>query len=102
MVINNLIGCNKHIFVSSVGGVGSWAAEALAYRVGQLTLIDLDDICATNVNRQIHALTGTVGEAKVEAMKTRCELINPDIKINVIDDFITLDNIREHIQGFDM
>ena len=91
-----------HFCVIGIGGVGSWAAEALARTgVGQLTLIDLDDICATNVNRQIHALTGTVGEAKVEAMKTRCELINPDIKINVIDDFITLDNIREHIQGFD-
>ena len=91
-----------HFCVIGIGGVGSWAAEALARTgVGQLTLIDLDDICATNVNRQIHALTGTIGDAKVDAMKARCELINPDIKVNVIDDFITLDNIREHIQGFD-
>ncbi|BDF94427.1 tRNA cyclic N6-threonylcarbamoyladenosine(37) synthase TcdA [Pseudoalteromonas haloplanktis] len=91
-----------HFCVIGIGGVGSWAAEALARTgVGKLTLIDLDDICATNVNRQIHALTGTVGEAKVEAMKTRCELINPECEINVIDDFITLENIREHIQNFD-
>ena len=64
-------------------------------------LIDLDDIWATNVNRQIHALSGSIGQAKVDAMKSRCELINPECKVTVIDDFITLENIREHIQGFD-
>lgn len=91
-----------HFCIIGIGGVGSWAAEALARSgVGKLTLIDLDDICATNINRQIHAITGTVGNAKVDAMKARCELINPDCKIDVIDDFITLDNIPEHIQGFD-
>ncbi|WP_462158354.1 tRNA cyclic N6-threonylcarbamoyladenosine(37) synthase TcdA [Pseudoalteromonas sp. GB56] len=91
-----------HFCVIGIGGVGSWVAEALARTgVGQLTLIDLDDICVTNSNRQIHANKQTVGEAKVDAMKTRCELINPEIIVNVIDDFITLDNYREHIQGFD-
>ncbi|MBB1466964.1 tRNA cyclic N6-threonylcarbamoyladenosine(37) synthase TcdA [Pseudoalteromonas sp. SG41-5] len=91
-----------HFCVIGIGGVGSWAAEALARTgVGKITLIDLDDICATNVNRQIHALTGTVGEAKVVAMKARCELINPLCEVSVVDDFITLDNIREHISGFD-
>ena len=59
-----------HFCVVGIGGVGSWTAEALARTgVGKITLIDLDDICATNVNRQIHALTGTIGEAKVDAMK---------------------------------
>ena len=91
-----------HFCVVGIGGVGSWTAEALARTgVGKITLIDLDDICATNVNRQIHALTGTIGQAKVDAMKARCELINPECQISVIDDFITLDNIQEHIQGFD-
>lgn len=92
----------SHFCVVGIGGVGSWTAEALARTgVGKITLIDLDDICATNVNRQIHALTATIGEAKVNAMKARCELINPECIVNVIDDFITLDNIQEHIQGFD-
>ncbi|TMN60387.1 tRNA cyclic N6-threonylcarbamoyladenosine(37) synthase TcdA, partial [Pseudoalteromonas sp. S1727] len=91
-----------HLCVIGIGGDGSWAAEARARPgVGKLTLIALDDICATNVNRQIHALTGTVAEAKVEAMKTRCEVINPECVINVIDYFITLENIRENIQNFD-
>ncbi|MEL0604697.1 tRNA cyclic N6-threonylcarbamoyladenosine(37) synthase TcdA [Pseudoalteromonas undina] len=91
-----------HFCVVGIGGVGSWTAEALARTgVGKITLIDLDDICATNVNRQIHALSGSIGQAKVDAMKSRCELINPECKVTVIDDFITLENIREHIQGFD-
>lgn len=93
---------DAHFCVIGIGGVGSWVAEALARSgIGNLTLIDLDDICVTNTNRQIHALTNTVGAAKVEAMKTRCEAINPSITVNIIDDFITLDNIREHIQDFD-
>lgn len=93
---------HAHFCVVGIGGVGSWTAEALARTgVGKITLIDLDDICATNVNRQIHALSGTIGQAKVDAMKARCELINPECDVNVIDDFITLDNIQEHIQGFD-
>jgi tRNA A37 threonylcarbamoyladenosine dehydratase len=91
-----------HFCVVGIGGVGSWAAEALVRTgVGKLTLIDLDDICATNVNRQIHALSGTIGNAKVDAMKERCELINPECEVSVIDDFITLENIKDHIQEFD-
>ena len=88
-----------HFCVVGIGGVGSWTAEALARTgVGKITLIDLDDICATNVNRQIHALTGTIGQAKVDAMKARCELINPECQISVIDDFITLDNIQDLVK----
>lgn len=88
----------SHICVIGIGGVGSWVAEALARTgVGQITLIDLDDICATNINRQIHALTGTVGESKIEAMAKRIMLINPEAKVNLIDDFVTPENVSEYI-----
>lgn len=66
------------ITVVGIGGVGSWVAEALARSaVGTICLIDLDDICESNVNRQIHALTETVGAFKVEAMAERIAAINP-------------------------
>jgi tRNA A37 threonylcarbamoyladenosine dehydratase len=84
-----------HICIVGIGGVGSWVAEALARTaVGQLTLIDLDDICITNTNRQIHALQQTVGQAKVEAMAERIRQINPECKINIIEDFVTPDNTQ--------
>ncbi|WP_417222233.1 tRNA cyclic N6-threonylcarbamoyladenosine(37) synthase TcdA [Amphritea sp.] len=82
------------ICVIGIGGVGSWAAEALARSaIGHITLIDLDDICITNTNRQIHTLNTTIGEPKTEAMAERIRLINPDCQVEVVDDFITLDNI---------
>ena len=85
-----------HFCVIGIGGVGSWVAEALARNgVGQITLIDLDDICITNINRQIHALTDTIGESKVEVMSDRIKQINPDCRINVIEDFITTENLAE-------
>lgn len=87
-----------HICVVGIGGVGSWAVEALARTgIGELTLIDMDDVCVTNINRQIHALNGNVGQSKIEAMAERVRLINPDCKVNLIDDFITPDNVREYI-----
>ena len=65
-------------------------AEALARNgVGHITLIDLDDICTTNINRQIHALTDTVGLSKVEVMAARILQINPDCKVHQIEDFVT-------------
>ena len=68
-----------HVCVVGIGGVGSWAVEALARSgIGQLTLVDFDDVCISNVNRQLHALTGTFGQPKVEAMAARVQLINPD------------------------
>ena len=89
---------DSHVCVIGIGGVGSWVAEALARTgVGELTLIDLDDICATNVNRQIHAMTGTVGQMKVDAMAERIKLINPEAKVNCIDDFIAKDNLFEYL-----
>ena len=85
-----------HFCVIGIGGVGSWAAESLARTgVGEITLIDLDDICTTNTNRQIHALTSTVGESKVEVMAERINAINPDCRVNVIEDFVTEDNLAE-------
>ncbi|WED21240.1 tRNA cyclic N6-threonylcarbamoyladenosine(37) synthase TcdA [Vibrio sp. JC009] len=87
-----------HVCVVGIGGVGSWAVEALARSgIGELTLIDMDDVCVTNINRQIHAMTGTVGQAKVEVMAERVKLINPDCKVNLIDDFITPENVGEYI-----
>ncbi|MDO6445922.1 tRNA cyclic N6-threonylcarbamoyladenosine(37) synthase TcdA [Colwellia sp. 1_MG-2023] len=93
----------SHFCVIGIGGVGSWAAEALARSgVGEITLIDLDDICTTNINRQIHALTDTVGESKVDVMAARIKQINPECKIHVIEDFVTAENLNELMaKGFD-
>lgn len=86
----------SHFCVIGIGGVGSWVAEAFARNgVGQITLIDLDDLCITNINRQIHALTETVGLSKVDVMAERIKQINPECKINIIEDFVTLENIKE-------
>lgn len=87
-----------HFCVIGIGGVGSWVAEALARTaIGQISLIDLDDICVTNTNRQIHALQNSVGDAKVDAMSQRIGLINPECKVNVIEDFITPDNVHNYL-----
>lgn len=84
-----------HFCVIGIGGVGSWTAEAFARNgVGQLTLIDLDDLCVTNINRQIHALTETVGLSKVDVMADRIKQINPECQVNVIEDFVTLENVQ--------
>lgn len=88
----------SHFIVVGIGGVGSWAAESLARTaVGEITLIDLDDICVSNTNRQIHALTQSVGQLKVEAMAQRIQSVNPECKVNAIADFITVDNLMELI-----
>lgn len=80
----------SHVVVVGIGGVGSWAAEALARSgVGELTLIDMDHVAESNVNRQIHALTPTLGQAKVAAMRDRIALINPDCRVHGVDDFVT-------------
>ena len=89
-----------HVVVIGIGGVGSWAAEALARNaIGSMTLIDLDNIAESNVNRQIHALDGTFGKAKVSAMHERILSINPSCKVREIEDFITLENIT-HLLSF--
>ncbi len=79
-----------HVAVVGVGGVGSWTAEALARSgVGRLTLIDLDEVCISNSNRQLHTLTDTVGRSKVQVMAERLLAINPEIQVDAIDDFFT-------------
>ena len=79
----------SHVVVVGIGGVGSWAAESLARSgVGQLTLIDLDHVAESNINRQIHALEETVGQAKVLAMRDRIVQINPDCVVHCIEDFV--------------
>lgn len=90
----------SHVCVIGIGGVGSWAAEALVRSgIGQLTLIDMDDICVTNTNRQIHALQGNVGRLKTEVMAERLQLINPDCRIHIIDDFITEENLKGYVDA---
>lgn len=85
-----------HVAVVGIGGVGSWAAEALArHGVGALTLIDLDHIAESNINRQVHALSDTLGQAKVEAMAARIHGINPACQVHLVDDFLTPDNVSE-------
>jgi tRNA threonylcarbamoyladenosine dehydratase len=82
------------VMVVGVGGVGSWAVEALARSaVGALVLVDLDVIAQSNINRQIHALTNTLGANKVDVMQQRVQQINESCKVQVIDDFLTLDNL---------
>ncbi|HEY6170428.1 MAG TPA: tRNA threonylcarbamoyladenosine dehydratase [Verrucomicrobiae bacterium] len=79
-----------HVAVVGIGGVGTWAAEALARSgVGALTLIDLDEICVSNVNRQLHALDGTIGRAKVEVMAERVRAINPECRVQAVAQFFT-------------
>jgi tRNA A37 threonylcarbamoyladenosine dehydratase len=83
----------SHVAVVGIGGVGSWAAEALARSgVGELTLIDLDHIAESNINRQIHALAATLGQAKVQAMAERIAQINPACKVHGIEEFVEPDN----------
>jgi len=82
-----------HVAVIGIGGVGSWAAEALARSgVGRLTLIDLDHVAESNINRQIHALETTLGQAKVLAMRDRITQINPDCVVQCIEEFVDPDN----------
>jgi len=85
-----------HLCVIGIGGVGSWAAEAIARNaVGTITLIDLDNIAESNVNRQLHAVDGIFGKAKVTAMAERIRLINPTVIVNEIEDFVTIENVNE-------
>ena len=93
-----------HIAVIGIGGVGSWTAEALARSgVNRLTLIDMDHISESNINRQLHALVSTLGQAKVSAMKDRIHLINPDCEVHAVDEFLTPENISILLHdGLDM
>lgn len=88
----------SHAIVIGIGGVGSWAAEALARSgIGQLTLVDLDHVAESNFNRQLHALESTQGQAKVEAMAQRITQINPQCAVRCVDDFLTPENVGDII-----
>lgn len=86
----------SHIAVIGIGGVGSWAAEALARSgIGKITLFDLDDVCVSNINRQVHALQSSVGQMKGDVMAARLKQINPDIEVVVKHTFVTPKNVSD-------
>lgn len=89
---------SAHVVVVGIGGVGTWVAEALARSgVGEITLIDMDDICITNTNRQLHALQSTVGQQKIAVMAARLLDINPELKVHAVDEFLETDNLTQLI-----
>lgn len=94
---------NASVAVFGVGGVGSYAVEALARAgVGRLTLIDFDAVCVSNINRQIHALEGTIGRPKVEVMAERCRAINPELEVFPVHGSYAAETSTEMLQpGFD-
>jgi tRNA A37 threonylcarbamoyladenosine dehydratase len=93
-----------HVCVVGIGGVGSWAVEALARSgVGRMTLVDADDLCVSNSNRQLPALEGQFGRSKVAAMAERCRAINPTIEATQIASFLTPSNMAALLEGgFDL
>ena len=91
-----------HVIVAGVGGVGSWCVEALARSgIGHLTLIDLDVVAESNINRQLPALSSTLGESKIEVMAQRIQEINENCHVTLIDDFLTEENLDELLGHFD-
>lgn len=89
---------HAHICVIGIGGVGSWAVEALARSgIGKITLIDHDDIATSNINRQIHSSTDTLQQSKVITMAERVKQINPQCQCQAIDDFITSSNCQKYL-----
>lgn len=94
---------NARIAVIGVGGIGSWAVESLARSgIGHITLVDLDEICITNVNRQLHAMDGQIGRQKTEAMAERAKAIHPNANIEVISRFFNESSANEILDtGFD-
>ncbi len=93
-----LAGC--HVKVIGIGGVGSWAVEALARSgIGKLTLIDADDLCVSNTNRQLPALEGQFGRAKVTVMGERCRAIHPRIALDLKPQFLTPTNLDELLES---
>ena len=93
-----------HVCVIGIGGVGSWVVEALARSsVGRLTLIDADEVCVSNTNRQLHALDGEFGRPKVAVMAERARAINPRIAVDAIEQFLTPSNLVDLLdRGYDL
>ena len=94
----------SHVAVVGLGGVGSWLVEALARSgVGRLTLIDADDLCVSNTNRQLPALAGQYGRGKADAMAERCRAINPQMTVEVVASFLTPLNLEDLLgRGYDL
>lgn len=91
---------HSHVMVIGIGGVGSWAVEALARTgIAELTIIDMDVVAASNINRQLPAMSSTLGREKIEVMAERCHSINPRIKINLVDDYLTPDNVKALLEN---
>ncbi len=89
-----------HVCIVGVGGVGSWAVEALVRAgVGSITLIDGDEVCVSNTNRQLHALGGSYGQAKVAVLAARMLLINPQLKIYPVQAMLTSASMAQHLSG---
>lgn len=89
-----------HVAVVGVGGVGSWVVEALARSaVGRLTLIDLDNVAESNINRQLQATDATLGMAKVEALRQRIATINPACVVTCVEEFVDPDNVAQLLAG---
>lgn len=87
---------NAHVMVVGVGGVGSWTVEALARSgIGHLSMVDLDEICISNINRQLHAMDGHIGKLKTSAMRERCLAISPTIRVDEWQTFFSESNAAE-------
>lgn len=87
---------SAHVVVVGVGGVGSWAVEGLARSgIGKITMIDMDHVAASNVNRQVHAMQSTIGALKIQVMADRIADINPHCAVELIDDFVTVRNVEQ-------
>ena len=88
-----------HVVVIGIGGVGSWVVEALARNaIGKITLIDMDIVSESNINRQLPAMSSTIGRNKCDVMAERVSDINEDCDVQIIDDFLTADNIQDLIK----
>ncbi|HID45034.1 MAG TPA: tRNA threonylcarbamoyladenosine dehydratase [Chromatiaceae bacterium] len=89
---------SAHVCIIGIGGVGSWTVESLARSaIGNLTLVDMDHVAESNVNRQLPAMSETLGKAKIRVMEKRVHSINPSATVHLLDDFISLENIPEVI-----
>ena len=90
----------SHVVVVGLGGVGSWLAEALVRSgLGRISLIDADDVCISNCNRQLHALDGQFGRPKVAVMAERLRAINPELKVHTVSEFLTAGNLERLLDG---
>ncbi len=90
----------KRVYVVGIGGVGSWVVESLARSgIGEIRLADLDDICVSNTNRQIHALSSTIGQSKIDVMAERCRSINPEITVHRDHAFVTHKTVNSLIDS---